>query len=440
MLSLNSKKNVDAYLHIIIAFICLPIYYYLGENFKYFISPYILYLFWGERPKHLPALIVHTSSGSMISFLILFLCFLKTIQHFRKFSNTTSKWLVIISFIPAPIIFYQFIIRFFYLGFSFIESILPAGFYLGIFAFYYGIIIGSKIEKSDIRIVFYTLLAIIIFNFLNIVPTLRASSFALTIFSVIGIFAFIVKKKSLTIDLFLVLSGILIILLILLGYISIQFHFLFSILFASLLFLLFIKQQRNLLTLLSNKYIILTMILIVILIITKAYEIAPNVIPFRDFSFKRISEYPNLFLYKAFADRGLLWRSTWMDLIYNKPLLPPLNINPINYVTVTGKILDFDSGAHNILLELLRIYGFIFGTLISIIYLWMLLLLGKTFSYRNIETYSLYIAVTCFAIGLIVGTTGVFVLSVNFSFLLLSLTGSVLVFSKKWQKKQILNK
>lgn len=433
----NYKKNFEIYLHIIIAFFCLPAYQYLGENFKYLISPYIIYLLWSEKPKYLPAIIIHSSSGSMISILILFLCFLNAIKHFKLLSSFTNYWMLIISFIPAPIIIYQSLLRYFHLGYTLIESILPAGFYLGIFAFYYGIIIGRKIEKSEIRIILYTLLSIILFNFLNIVPNLRATSFANTIFAVIGIFALSIKKKSLKINLVLVLSGILIILSILLGYISIQFHFLFSILFTYFLLLLFVKQQRTLLTLLSSKYIIFFAILIIILIITKAYEIAPNVISFSDYSVKRINEYPNLFLYKAFGDRGILWRSTWLDLVYNKDLLPPVNITPINYVTVSGKIFDFEAGSHNIFLELLRSYGFIFGALISIIYLWMFLLLGKTFSYNDIETYSLFIAATCFAIGVIVGITGVYVLSINFSFLLLSLAGTVLVFSKKWQNKKI---
>lgn len=429
MVNKNKDETFIIYIHILIAFLCLIAYTYATDYYKIIFMPYIVFMFWKEDPKYFPALIVHSLSGSIISILILILCALKTIEHYKFLAKMTNRWVLILSLLPAPVIIYQIIIRTFYLNISFINNIIHAGLYLGIFSFFYGILIAKKLNKDIINAIINVLIFIMIFNAFGFISNMRGQIFSYVFFCVIGLLTIAGKKRYLSLNNIIIFSGIILIAMLLTGFIDIRFHFLFSIVLSFLMVYLHVKNSY-LIDYLSNKIVIIFSIAVLAFIIYYTNEYASSSLEFRDYTFDQVSNYPQLLYFKIFGDRGILWQSVWNDIIYYKYFIPPLVVKPINYVTTSGIVIEYESGAHNIVLELIRVYGIIFGLIISTIYFIILIFLGKTLKNRIIDKKVLLLVSTAYSIMLIVGIVGVFVLTINFSFLIIGLSGLSFSYTK----------
>jgi hypothetical protein len=63
IITVSKKEIAEINTHLIVAFICLPLYQVGGELLKYVLAPYVLYLLFSMQPKFIPALLEHFISG-----------------------------------------------------------------------------------------------------------------------------------------------------------------------------------------------------------------------------------------------------------------------------------------------------------------------------------------------------------------------------------------
>src|SRR5690606_16577751 len=145
---------------------------------------------------------------------------------------------------PAPILFYQAFYRLFISNLGFIESILPLGLFLGIFPFYYGLIIADKINPKVLKSIGIVLIFFLLINSLNFINGLRAATFSLVLFSSSGVLLLIPTKKELKLPAFYRVISSIIIVFIIIGLYQLTFHFLLSFLL-SLLIILFYTKKNN---------------------------------------------------------------------------------------------------------------------------------------------------------------------------------------------------
>src|SRR5690606_1425940 len=158
-------------LHIAIAIMILPVYQTLGESFSYIVAPYVLYLVSMRDQPSLPALIIHFSLSSTISYLILLTTLILTITNLHTFRKMRLNWLIFLAFLPFPIFLYQTGVRIFEMNLGLIDTIIPLGFYLGIFPFFYGILLFPKFNETTWKALIAILLALPFLKFMPGVAT-----------------------------------------------------------------------------------------------------------------------------------------------------------------------------------------------------------------------------------------------------------------------------
>jgi hypothetical protein len=62
-ITVSKKEIAEINTHLIVAFLCLPVYQFGGVLFKYVLAPYVLYLLFSTQHKFIPALLVHFING-----------------------------------------------------------------------------------------------------------------------------------------------------------------------------------------------------------------------------------------------------------------------------------------------------------------------------------------------------------------------------------------
>lgn len=416
-------------LHIAIAIMLLPVYQTFGESFKYIVAPYVLYLVWKRDPAFLPALIIHFSLGSTISYLILLTTLILTITNLPTFRKMRLNWLIFLAFLPFPIFLYQTGVRIFEMNLGLIDTIRPLGFYLGIFPFFYGILLLPKFNESVWKAL---IIVLFILPFLKFMPgvdmNIRAYWFSFPLFfTLIG--ARLIYPKFFKLDTFIIwFAGSFLIITAGIGILGLKFTLIFSGLVALVCLILSIRKSTAFLYLFTRPHVIVFAILLVSGIITGINEYGNvGMVNTENLSYFNWDDFLLLLQYKAFDDRAVIWAGGWELVKGTDMLWPPYAPPSYSFYNARGSIIDdVEFGIHNIALELMRNYGLIVGIIITLTFAFMLikgpgkLLLNKKLSYNN---YPIIFSATCLGAGWVGGLVGQHVLMPTFSLLLMGLSG-----------------
>lgn len=437
MIGIKSIQG-NLWFHIAIAFLLLPLYSLLGESFKYVVAPYVLYLVWSKNPTFLPALFIHFTPGSTISILILLMIFGLTVVDYSNFKKIGLGWLLFFALLPLPIFAYQTIERIFVLKLSLTEVLIPFSFYLGLFPFFYGIQIAPKFTKEIWN---GLVLVLLLLPFLKFVPmieySIRAYWFSFPLFFGLASLIFLPfspiklsKGGKLISILFLIASFT--------GLLGIKFTLLFSGLVTFLVLVLYLRDWNFLLNLLARPLVIILCILLVVSIINGVDQYGSSNIKYNELSYTDPDDFWTLLQYKAFDDRAVIWAGGW-DLVTSKDmLLPPYEPPSYEFISNRGAVIeDVEFGIHNIGLELMRNYGLLVGSLITVVYLLMIVRSGQVFFSGVIQPYVLLFAAVVLGTGLVGGLVGQFVLMNTFSLILMSLAGVCFKYSQ--YREEVMN-
>ena len=182
----EQKKNKQLMLHLAIAFLCFPLYYLFGEAPKLLLLPYVCYMVWSQNPIYLPALFVHFTPGTTVSLFILLMCLIVSIVNLKKIKQRNLRVLCRLYLLLLPIFAYWFYINLtkHHLGFS--KSLTYLGFYLGLFPFFYGLLIAHRINKNIYNKIILVLFILPFLSFLPLgVGAVRAYWLSLPLFGTI---------------------------------------------------------------------------------------------------------------------------------------------------------------------------------------------------------------------------------------------------------------
>ena len=133
-----------------------------------------------------------------------------------------------------------------------------------------------------------------------------------------------------------------------------------------------------------------------------------------------------MILGKLFVDRGVLWLSALDTISHQGSFFPSVDIINIKLnllLSKIGSIEEISFGAHNIILELCRTEGVLFGAILSVIYLGQIRLLIKNVA-DNHPTVNIY-RFALVGVGIAVFTTGMYTISLNVAFIYMFLTGAL---------------
>ena len=123
-------------IHLGIAFLLMPGYFLLGAEFKFLMIPYVLFLTFSMKAAYFPALLVHFLPGSVVSQAILLGCAVLPLLKPGKMGQLRVKTLHWILFLPLLLLAYVGGVKFFFLGYSWVQVANNLALYLGLSGFF----------------------------------------------------------------------------------------------------------------------------------------------------------------------------------------------------------------------------------------------------------------------------------------------------------------
>ena len=418
------SKNIDkGLLHLLIAFILLPGYFFLGIEYKIVLIPYVLFLLFSKKAIYYPALIIHFLPGTMISQIILLGCLVLSLGDIKILRQYRVSSMYILSISSFILLVYISIQKAYDLNYSIIDNLKDLAVYLGFFGFYYGVLVSAQFNRRIIeRVLWVLLFSVVLQALIADDGTIRYYFLALPLFITITIAKLITRRKISVSSIFIYIS-VLILVLVRLGRIELTFTLIMTT-FISILIVFLYERFKTLFLEIRTGTIFAILIIFLTVYVVNNPQFTGRPSDFETVNgITNISDLLTAFEFKAFGDRGVLWIGTWNTLIRDYYIWPPFKPSDIEFELYKGTLIDVSYGAHNIVLELIRQYGFMVGLSGVIIYLLIMMKLGKALSLTNSGPLMVIVGAVVLSTAFVGGLVGHFVLINNFSFLLMSLCG-----------------
>lgn len=429
ILQLEGVINDKIKWNIIFAIVCIPLFSLGGEIFKYAILPYIAYMVFSRNPDYLPSLIIFMIPGNVITVTILLLSFIVTLYKIKIFKNSNIKFYLYLTLLPTPYLIINSIYRIIYVNKSIIEELVYLSMFFGLFAFFYFYILTKegRLKLNHIIVILALLFFVILLNFLY--PEDDPIRYIFFSFPLAGSFIFSVRntyfsKFDSSIKLFSLIAFL---------------YFLYAINYQTFTLLLSAIISIHLIYLYNTKKIkslklytsYLPFVLSVIFVFyaiknSEIYSVDANqkqVVEYSTLSLEDMSAFKNRLLNKAFDDRAPLWNGIYLSILNNPRILPPTSIEEYTIVTNEGFESQSELPAHNLFLELIRLYGLLFGIIASIVFIHFIVSASKLLLTKNLNPIVCALLCVYLAVGIAGSTTGQFPLLFTFSFMFLGLGG-----------------
>ena len=426
----------EANLHILIAILFGLFLDGAGMAFKFLFMPYILYLMLSRKEENVPGLIIMLSYGNILTVFAGFVCVYFSLSRLSKIKELGyfNLWLTLILMLPVYLII--LVIRLqsdgFIGGFQSLEHYIVFWFLI------YGVLNSDIVTRRMLNFTVFPFVILLVLSTANVIPNdsikiLFRMTGLVELIIILMAFKYFRREIDFSNSIYIRLS--------LLCYLPVRVFYFSSYKFTALLGLLvalyFVYKKEDFLQvypqILSEKlkrkanYIVAFPIIFTALTLL----LTPTLV----YSFEGVdlnsyyggdSSFFQVILGKLFVDRGVLWLSA-LDTISNQgsffPSVDIININLNLLLSKIGSIEEISFGAHNIILELCRTEGVLFGAILSVIYLRQIRLLIKNVA-DNHPTVNIY-RFALVGIGIAVFTTGMYTISLNVAFIYMFLTGAL---------------
>ena len=198
---------------------------------------------------------------------------------------------------------------------------------------------------------------------------------------------------------------------------------LLTLVYSVSIFLLWIASKKQLA---QRSVYVLPYVIIVVLMIygVNKYETATYGSYSEHINYSNWNDIINRAKFKFFDDRAVLWSPAWNQLLTLKPVLPIHNIPDIVVYKTSGTVVeDVGFGAHNTPLQLMRIFGFIMGGILIIIYIYCTALASKIIASKNNNAYLIPMLIVVLTNMLVLFLTGTAAMMINFALFSFGLCG-----------------
>jgi hypothetical protein len=413
-----TKVDIETTTHLVLALLCLPLYQFGGEVFKYLLAPYVLYLLFSLQPRFLPALLIHFMDGTTMSFLILLGCLIISIKNIKKLKYYKVRVLFILALIPLPFFLYTLYLKITLYDQSIVMLANFLFMYLGLFSFFYFLLIARKFKTTHLKYIFIVLGFAIVLHLFSL-TTVRYIFFSLPVF-VSLLFISLIKKNVLH-KLFL-WSFAMVLIIFILGVTS---TLVFTSLLGTLIAFYYFKKK-----VLSKRitHVLFGATLLIVLISILNYNPLTQKSSNYNVADEKLDVFDPTSIYerarfKLFEDRAPIWFSIYDNFVRNGEYAIPVEQSSYVYYSIKGSKLESDIPAHNIYLELIKQYGIITGLILSLVFVIMIIKSSLILKIKNLNTYLIVISSCIISCGFFGGMTGQYLLLGTFSFLFMGLAG-----------------
>lgn len=415
------------WLNIAFSLLLLPLLANAGSFIHIILLPVVFYMIWSEKLDYFPGLIILLISESFIIWVILFCCFVVVVVKWKRFFYSELRRLWLLSFIPLPFLSWVVYSRIGELNYTLVNGIYPLQYYLGLFPFFYGVLIVRNLKNYHLVGILMVLFISFIINISGIYEqTVRIIFFAIPLLITFCIVDFIRKPSSSANIIIRILSIVVLIIWVFIN--ANTLTILGSIFFAVVIALNKKYSPVGLTRFFTSIWPFVITIIFVAITIKVVPSYRPNRIRFQETDNRNMgySDTGNILeriKAKSFSDRGPIWSSVWLEVTNGKNILPQVEYRDLKMIGRKGQIRYNAIQAHNIFLELLRRYGIVIGFIIGFLYISFIIKSGMIFRVNELNSYLLSISSSVFSVGVVGGMTGQYVLMPAFSFLFMGLAG-----------------
>lgn len=398
-----------------------------GSLFVLLMIPLVIYLIIRKDAGFLPALMLHCASDTSIAYAVFWGMMIMCIINSRiiwKDPKTRFIFLVLLSLFPLYVwLLYQKVT----LDYMLLQRALYyTTYYITFWGFLYCYLISGSFNRNTVKLILVAFLIMWLIS--TIFPDVRhARVFFMTVFLgvVYGAYLLYLKKRILGILTLLVFFP--------LFYSSgeITFTELLVLLYALTIFILWSFNKNSIV----KKSVSIAPYLVIFVLMIYGINNYDNVVVYAiddKMDFSDWKSFSNRAQYKFFGDRAIYWDASWKQLVEYKPILPLHNIPNIStYSILTGKLLDdLEYGAHNTPLQLLRIFGFLMGSLLIVIYIYITVISSNIFITKSVKAIMIPLFAVVFADVVILFLTGTAVMLSSFALFSFGLLGVAYGISK----------
>ncbi len=392
-----------------------------GEAFKYMMAPYVAYLMIYRREEHMPSILIIMSYGTVLTVFGGFITIGMSLYKLKEIQNANYSYLWKGLLFMLPYYLYITAARL-SSGSSITESLSLLDNYMAFWFVLYGVMNYDLYSRRMMNYFLFPLIILLEMYILqvNVGPGIK-SLFRITtwIEAVLIITAYkaLTREISLKRSVYMKLALLIFIPTRIVMFSSYKFTFLIGLVISFLFLykrddfsqtypeLLKIKYRR-----LARYSVVFSIaFLITALVLTPLYVGQYSDVDLNNY-FSGRNSLVDVVLAKLFVDRGVLWISVIDGFANNMYWLPPLEIPKINLEILLDatRSTEVDFESHNILLELVRTQGLLFGVALSVLLLKQLFRLVNNMVGNDPST-NIYRA-TLFGIGIAIFTTGQFII------------------------------
>lgn len=371
---------MNSIFHTTIALLSLTIgYRYGGSLFILGISPYLIYMVLQCDARFFPALVLHCASETSATSVIFSSFIILSIYRYKKIFNLKMKTLfwILTGLLPVFIwLTFESIIK---LSMYPPIAIAQNGYYLSFFAFFYGTLVSNSFNKKVLRETYAILIIVYLLYFIGVIEFTRIVSGFTFLFSSFFALFFVFKTKKIflfPISLFAFLSTIN----------SSDESTLTNIFiaFASFIMVILYFKDKNKIILNSTGIIPFLIILILYFYGIKNYMNIEGVYSHEGKDFSNWNSLSKWITWKFFADRAPYWAGGVSQIFEFKHLFPIPGMPNIVATFISGNEREITFGSHTTMIELIRKYGIIPGTLLVSSLIHMVIVSRKIMSQKDL--------------------------------------------------------
>lgn len=437
---LSSVERAIMYRHVVIAVFCLPVYMAEPVLAGLILGPYVMWMVFAAKPALLLPLMIHMIHGSQQRYLALLACFIYSLLHVEAIARRKMLMPFILYLLSLPFFIWYTVMRYrvFGGGIGAGGTFEGLGYYFGISAFFWGLVAVRRIPPIVMRgFVMLCFINIVThFLFFMKIPFTRFLFWSLPFLVALAFWnAFIsphVGARSWGV------MGSIALLVLLLGFLGMgEMPTTFTILgnvMLSVIVLVFAKFAPKMLWLLAPVVVLPLLTIWMFHTIDSWYvnergrgsSIAYNDIQVRDLESLRYKLFR-----KTMTDRAPVWYASW-DAVKKQFERDPIWVDveqtfgDYSFTDNLGRAREvtMELAAHNMLLEMMRLYGLYGGLGIYLLYLIIPSMRKVRESLRrHIATPYAPILACCIGHIIIGGQTGQYPISPQFTIYLFGLMG-----------------
>lgn len=410
----NDDKEII--LHMVLSFISLFIYMYLGALGKAIVFPYVSYLVLKNEINYYPAILLQLMIETSVLYVILISAFLLMLFYYPELKRQGLRIIVNTLILLFLILAAHFTFKMVFMNIPFLDAIYQYQTCLGLFPFFIGVLYGGRytqrINKYLVTVfILYLVAAFLRYNFRTIafvVPFFFCFSFVFLLFT---------KSRMPINKLLRIVVSLLLLMLCLRSFTT--YTVIITSVIPLLLVMSYLYESHKIVRLFRPLalslcvFSFMTYVLINYKGDTGGYDFETGI---------SISNFFERAQAKAFEDRAPFWDSVLKGVAEKKSISIPFEMATYDS-DVNGKEVNAHFGAHNLYLDILNTYGVLVGGVIIAVFLYMARLCYNLLRIRKIPIFLLILGSISIVILIIGGMDGAYPLMIAFNLVLTSSMG-----------------